>query len=63
MKYLYKNKLDKACFQHDMAYGYFKNLARRKASDKVLRDKAFNIAQKPKYDGIKEGFLLWFKNI
>ena len=53
MKYLYKNELDKVCFQHDMAYGCFKNLARRKASDEVLRDKAFNIAQKPKYDGIK----------
>ena len=41
----YKNELDKACFQHDMAYGDFKDLARRKASDKVLRDKAFNIAK------------------
>ena len=33
-KYIYKNGLDKACFQHDMGYGYFKNLARRTASDK-----------------------------
>ena len=33
--YIYKNELDKACFQHDMAYGDFKNLARRTASDKV----------------------------
>ena len=31
--YIYKNKLDKACFQHDMAYGDFKDLAKRKASD------------------------------
>ena len=46
--YIYKNELDKACFQHDMAYGDFKDLKRRKASDKVLRDKAFNIAKKPK---------------
>ena len=45
--YIYKNKLDKACFQHDMAFGDFKDLARRKASDKVLRDKAFNIAKSP----------------
>ena len=35
-KYIYKNKLDKACFQHNMAYGDFKALARRTASDKVL---------------------------
>ena len=48
--YIYKNELDKACFQQDMAYGNFKDLARRTASDKVLRDKAFNIAKNPKYD-------------
>ena len=53
--YIYKNELDKACFQHDMAYGDFKDLARRTASDKVLRDKAFNIAKKPKYDGYQRG--------
>ena len=47
----YKNQLDKACFQHDMAYGGFKDLARRTAFDKVLRDKAFNIDKSPKYDG------------
>ena len=41
-KYIYKNELDKACFQHDMAYGGFKDLARGTASDEVLRDKAFN---------------------
>ena len=49
--YIYKNELDKACFQHDMAYGDFKDLARRTASDKILRDEAFNIAKNPKYDG------------
>ena len=49
--YIYKNELDKACFQHDMAYGDFKDIARRAASDKVLRDKAFNITKNPKYDG------------
>ena len=47
--YIYKNELDKACFQHDMAYGDFKGLARATASDKVLIDKAFNIAKNPKY--------------
>ena len=53
--YIYKNVLDKICFQHDMAYGNFKDLARRTASDKVLRDKAFNIAKNPKYDGYQRG--------
>ena len=55
--YIYKNELDKACFQHDMAYGDFKDLARRTASDKVLRDKAFNIAKNPKYDGYQRGLV------
>ena len=50
-KYIYKNELDKACFQHDMVYGDFKDLAKRAASDKVLKDKAFNITKNPKYDG------------
>ena len=49
--YIYKNELDKACFQHDMADGDFKDLIRRTASDTILRDKAFNIAKNPKYDG------------
>ena len=35
----YQNKLDKVCFQHGMAYGDFKDLARRTTSDKILRDK------------------------
>ena len=38
-----------------MAYGDFKDLKRRTASDKVLRDKAFNIAKNPKYDGYQRG--------
>ena len=42
--YIYKNELDKACFQHDMAYGKYKGLERRTQSDKVLKDKAFAIA-------------------
>ena len=36
--YIYKNELDKACFEHDMAYGDFKDLTKRTAADKVLRD-------------------------
>ena len=48
--YIYKNELDKACFQHDMAYGDFKDLERRTQSDKVLKDKAFATANNSKYD-------------
>ena len=39
-RYIYQSELDKACFQHDMAYGDFKDLNRRTAADKVLGDKA-----------------------
>ena len=53
--YIYRNKLDKACFQHDMAYGNFKDLKRRTQSDKVLKDKAFAIASNSKYDGYQRG--------
>ena len=49
--YIYKNELDKACFQHDTAYEDFKDLAKRAIADKVLRDKAFKIASDQKYDG------------
>ena len=57
-KYIYRNELDKACFQHDMAYGGFKDLARRTASDKVLRDKAFNMLKILNIMDIKEGLPL-----
>ena len=53
--YIYKNELDKACFQHHMAYGDFKDLPKRTAADKVLRDKAFKIANDQKYDGYQKG--------
>ena len=54
-RYINQNELDKACFQHDMAYGDFKDLTRRTTSDKILRDKAFNIATNLKYDGYQRG--------
>ena len=54
--YIYQNELDKACFQHEMTYGDFKDLTRRTASDKILRDKAFNIAKNLKYDWYQCGF-------
>ena len=62
----YQNKLDKACFQHDMAYGYSKYLPRRASSDKILRDKVFDIAKNSQYDELlnnKEVLLQWFINV
>ena len=53
--FIYKNKLNKACFQHDMAYAKSKDLAKRTQSDKVLRNKAFKIASDLKYDGYQRG--------
>ena len=50
-----KTKLDKSCFQHDIAYGDFKNLIRKTTSEKILRGKAFNIAKNWKYDGYQRG--------
>ena len=46
-----------------MAHGDFKDLARRTASDKILRDKAFDIAKILNMMDIKEAMLLWFKNV
>ena len=53
--YIYKNELDKACFAHDAAYSDSKNLTKRTIADKILRDKAFNIAKDQKYDGYQRG--------
>ena len=50
-----KMNLIKHVFQHDMAYGKSKDLAKRTQSDKVLRDKAFRTASDPKYDGYQRG--------
>ena len=52
---IYQNVVDKACFQQDMADGNFKDLPRRTASDEIMRDKAFNIAKNPKFDGYQIG--------
>ena len=59
--YICKNELDKACFQNDMAYGGFEDLARRTQSDKVLKDKVFEIANNPKYDGYRNEVVLKMK--
>ena len=55
--FIYKNELDKACFQHDIAYGKTKDLVKRTQSDKDLKDKVFKIANDPKYDGYQRGLL------
>ena len=54
-RYIYQNELNKACFQHDIAYGDFKLLNRRIAADKLLRGKTFNISKNPKYGGYQCG--------
>ena len=54
-RYIYRNELDKACFQHDTAYADHKDLINRTEADKVLRDKAYDIASNPKYDGYQRG--------
>ena len=59
--YIYKNELNKACLQYDMAYGDFKDIARRTASDKFLRDNAI-LLKIPTTMDIKKGLLLSFAN-
>ena len=62
LQYIYQNELDKACFQHDMAYGDFKDLTGRTASDKILRHKAFSVAKNSKYDGYENGLASMVSN-
>ena len=54
-RYIYRNELDKACFQHDSAYADHKNLINRTEADNVLRDKAYDIASNPEYYGYQRG--------
>ena len=53
--FIYRNELDKACFQHDMAYGKSKDLRKRSQSGKVLRGKELKIVSDPKYDSYQRG--------
>ena len=57
MRYIYRNELDNACFQHDSAYADNKDLINRTKSDKVFRHKAYNIASNPEYDGYQRGLV------
>ena len=54
-RYIYTNELDKGCFQHDSAYADHKDLINRTEADKFLRDKAYDIASNPEYDGYQRG--------
>ena len=54
-RYIYRNELDKACFQHNSAYAYHKDQINRTEADKVLRDKAYDMASNPEYDGYQRG--------
>ena len=54
-RYTYQNERNKVCFQHDMVYGDFKDVNRRTVADKVLREKAFNVAKNTIYDEYQRG--------
>ena len=63
--YIYRNNLDDACFQHDMAYGNYKDLTKKQ--NKVLRRKAFKIASNPECNGYGRGlaamvYMVFHKN-
>ena len=53
--YIYKNDLDKPCFQHDRAYDKYKDLDKGTQSDKVLKDKTFKTPSNPKYNEYQRG--------
>ena len=53
--FIYKNELDKTCFQHDIAYSKSKALVKRPQLDKFLKDKALKIGCNSKYDGYQRG--------
>ena len=50
LKHLHKNELNKACFAHDAAYSESKHLAKRTISDKILKDRAYEIARNYRYE-------------
>ena len=57
LRYIYQNELNKAYFQHDMAYRDFKDLPRRIVADKIC-DKTCSNAKNPKYDGYQRVLLI-----
>ena len=63
LKHLHRNKLDEACFDHDVAYFDNKDLAKRTVSDIFLKDRAYEIAKNPKYDGYEGALQVWSMNV
>ena len=59
-KHIYQNELDKLCFQHDMAYRYFKELPRRSITDKILREKALILLKIRNKMVINADLFKWF---
>ena len=57
LNHIYKNELDKACFEHDMAYNKYKDLENRTQSDIALKNKVYKIAANPKYNGYERGLV------
>ena len=55
LSHIYKNDLDKACFQHDLAYNKFKDLKKTTQSDIGVKNKALKIASNSKYNGYERG--------
>ena len=51
LKHLYRNELDKASFAHDAANSDSKDLAKRTISDKIVKDRTYEIARNRKYIG------------
>ena len=56
LKYIFKNELDKTCFSHDVAYAD-KDVAKRTVSEKILKDRTYDISWNPKYDGYQRGLV------
>ena len=63
LQYIYETEIGKACFQQDMEYGNFKDLPKKTASEKILCNRAFNIAKKLKYNVYKEDLPWWLINV
>ena len=60
-RYIYENKLDRACFQHNMVYVDFKYLPKRGASDKPLHEQAISLAKIQRMMDINTDLLQWSK--
>ena len=54
-KHIYEKELDKTCFAHDTAYSDSKYLSNRTVADRILKDRANDIAIIPEYDGYQRG--------